>query len=274
MAALLARSLAGFTRNVGKHRPRLLCDSVSPFRNGAKLLEAAATAARGDSIRCYAKDKSKGDKKSKGAVKINEAEMAAVMDVDHLKKDLERVLERLRNDYVKNLSLRSAGSVEGLLVEFEGERWPLQELATIGRKNPQLLVVDVSALPQALPAILKALRESGMGLNPQQEGTTLFISLPKVTREHRELLAKNARLLFHKCKEAVRDVQNAHVRRLKRAQTPPTPPASSPQAAVSQAAVSQDQLFSVEKQILALAALATRDAEKLMEAKQKELLQE
>lgn len=62
MAALLARSLAGFTRNVGKHRPRLLCDSVSPFRNGAKLLEAAATAARGDSIRCYAKDKSKGDK--------------------------------------------------------------------------------------------------------------------------------------------------------------------------------------------------------------------
>lgn len=64
-------------------------------------------------------------------------------------------------------------------MEFEGERWPLQELATIGRKNPQLLVVDVSALPQALPAILKALRESGMGLNPQQEGTTLFISLPK-----------------------------------------------------------------------------------------------
>ena len=43
---------------------------------------------------------------------------------------------------------------------------------------------------------------------------------------------------------------------------------------MSQAAVPQDQLFSVEKQILALAALATRDAEKLMEAKQKELLQE
>ena len=61
--------------------------------------------------------------------------MAAVMDVDHLKKDLERVLERLRNDYVKNLSLRSAG--QGLsfgfhrlgmkICQVEGRNYPKQD---------------------------------------------------------------------------------------------------------------------------------------------------
>lgn len=66
-----------------------------------------------------------------------------------------------------------------LMVEFEGEKYPLQELAQVGRKNPQLAILNLSSLPDALQPVLKAINESGMNLNPQQDGTTIYVPLPK-----------------------------------------------------------------------------------------------
>lgn len=71
------------------------------------------------------------------------------------------------------------GSIESLPVEFEGESYTLQEIAQIGRKGPQLLVVNLSSFPQAMKNVLKAINDSGMGLNPQQDGTTIFLPIPK-----------------------------------------------------------------------------------------------
>ena len=82
-----------------------------------------------------------------------------------------QVLLSFENDWL--------GSIESLPVEFEGGEYTLQEIAQIGRKGPQLLVVNLSAFPQAMKNVLKAINDSGMGLNPQQDGTTIFISIPK-----------------------------------------------------------------------------------------------
>nr|CAG4650493.1 EOG090X0DUK [Sida crystallina] len=207
------------------------------------------------SVRFYSKSKSKGDKKKN--VQISESEIAEVINVRVLKKDLEQAVEHLKGDYVKFLSIRSAtGSIENLPVEFEGDSYPLQELATISRKSPQLLVINLTALPQALPSVLKSINDSGMGLNPQQDGTTLFIPVPKVTREHRESLAKNAKVLFNKFKDHVREIHNKHVRAAKK----------------QEKTVSGDLIFSVQKQIHALTEETTAEAEKIMIAKQNELL--
>lgn len=71
------------------------------------------------------------------------------------------------------------GAIETLPIEFEGEHYTLQEIAQISKKGAQMVVVNASSFPQAIKHILKALNESGMGLNPQQDGTTLFIHIPK-----------------------------------------------------------------------------------------------
>lgn len=47
------------------------------------------------------------------------------------------------------------------------------------RKNPTMTVVNMSVFPQAIPAAIKAIQKSGMNLNPQQDGTTLYIPVPK-----------------------------------------------------------------------------------------------
>lgn len=132
------------------------------------------------SVRNYAKSKDKKKEKGKGKVQINEAQMSELINVENFKTQMQKALENLKEDFVKNLSLRStSGSIESLIVNVDGEEHSLQELAQIVRKNPKLVVVNMADFPQVIPAALKAIAKSGMNLNPQQEGTTLYIPVPK-----------------------------------------------------------------------------------------------
>ena len=89
-------------------------------------------------------------------------------------------------------------------VHFEGDNYPLKEIASISKKDPKKVVIDASAFPQASVNIMKALRDSGMNLNPQQDGLTIFVPIPKVTKEFREKLAAGSRKKMNECKEDLR----------------------------------------------------------------------
>lgn len=57
--------------------------------------------------RNYAKGKNIRKEKSKGKVQINEAQLAEIVNLDSIKKQMEKAIEVLKDDFVKNLSLRS-----------------------------------------------------------------------------------------------------------------------------------------------------------------------
>ncbi|ODN04225.1 Multiple inositol polyphosphate phosphatase 1 [Orchesella cincta] len=129
--------------------------------------------------RYYAKGRDK-PKSNKSKVVINENEIGEVIDVDKFRKQLEKLVDEMKDDFTKQLSIRgAAGALESLQVEFDGETYPLQELAQVGRKNPQLAILNLVSLPDAIQPVLKAIQESGMNLSPQQEGTTIYVPLPK-----------------------------------------------------------------------------------------------
>lgn len=71
------------------------------------------------------------------------------------------------------------GAIEELVIEFEGEKYTIRDLAQINRKNPKLLALNFSNFPQTIPTVLQTLNESGMNLNPQQDGVSVFIPIPK-----------------------------------------------------------------------------------------------
>nr|SVE80973.1 EOG090X0DUK [Daphnia magna] len=193
----------------------------------------------------------------KGPVPVNETEIGELVNVSRLKEDLQKGFDQLKSDYMKHLSLRSAsGSIENLQVNFEGETYTLQEIAQIGRKGSQLIVVNLSGFPTVMKDVLKAINDSGMGLNPQQDGTTIFIPVPKVTKEYRESLAKNAKILFQKFKDHCRDIQNKYIREVKK----------------KEKEVSSDLAHSVQQQIHSMAELYVSEGEKVMIDKQNELL--
>ncbi|KAL1131014.1 hypothetical protein AAG570_012252 [Ranatra chinensis] len=162
------------------------------------------------------KDKKKSDKGRQQKVEIKEDLIAEVVNFQKMKGEMDRALEQMKEDYVKNLSLRSsAGSIESLKVNFEGKKFELIEVAQVFRQNPKTISINMSAFPQMIPPVLKSISSSGMNLNPQQDGTMIYIPVPKVTREHRETLAKNAKTLFIKCRDSVKDVQNKILKTIK-----------------------------------------------------------
>lgn len=212
--------------------------------------------------RYYAKgkDKKKSDKGHKKKVEVDEEMLAEVIKVDTMKTQMEKSIQQLKDDYVKNLSLRSAaGSVESLPVSFEGKEYTLEELAQVVRKNPKTIIVHMASFPQAIPAVIQAFSKSGMNLNPQQDGTTLYIPVPKVTKEHREMLSKNAKALFIKCRDHIKDAQNKFNKTVKQKEKD---------------GLSQDVSKQITEQINFISGEYIAQAEKIMEAKQQELIGE
>ncbi|XP_021181107.2 ribosome-recycling factor, mitochondrial [Helicoverpa armigera] len=247
---------------------RLLQRLIAPSRNCFKTIHPHVTsvnekivhynAVNFTAVRNYAKSKDKGkDKKGKGGkVEINVAAISEIVPVDKMKERCHSAIEKMKEDFAKNLSLRSTtGSIESLMVKFDGKDYELQELAQIVRKNPKTIVINFASFPQAIPNALKSIQGSGLNLNPQQDGTTLYVPVPKVTKEHREALAKNAKALYIKCRDSVKDVQSDFVKKVKK-----------------QNSVSEDLVFNVTKQINAICEEYLNEAKNIYDVKHNELV--
>ncbi|CAK9805154.1 Ribosome-recycling factor, mitochondrial [Anthophora plagiata] len=196
-------------------------------------------------------------KEKKTVAHVDSREIAEFVRVERMILQYDEAIENFKDQMIQHLGLRTrVGSLEGLSVMFEDEEYNLEEVVEISRK-PNMVVLNVSSFPQMIPNIMESLRKSQMNLNPQQEGTTLYIQLPKVTKEHRENLAKTAKQYFVKCKDAINEIRNQHVRELKRQENIPI-----------------DLVYKGENYISAMQKQYVSKAEQLLKAKQKELLGE
>nr|XP_060613768.1 ribosome-recycling factor, mitochondrial [Anolis sagrei ordinatus] len=148
------------------------------------------------------------------------------------------------------------GALDHIMVSTKDGKFPLNQLGQVSLKSPQLILVNMSNFPESTAAAVKAIRESGMGLNPEADGTLLRIPVPKVTREHRESLAAVAKQLTNKAKDSLRKVRAAAVSRTKKAK----------------GTVSEDTVRLIEKQVQQMTDDAVAEMEKLLASKTKELL--
>lgn len=143
---------------------------------------------------------------------INYQEIMEVVDGEQLWEDLEKTVEDLKFNYIHHFSVRSSTSLDQLPVDLEGDSFPLNEIASISKKDPKRLIIDVSSFPQAAKDVMKSIRESGLNLNPQQDGLKIFVPIPKVTKEFREKLSAGARKKLVDCKDDLRTVQNKYIK--------------------------------------------------------------
>ncbi|XP_050542427.1 ribosome-recycling factor, mitochondrial [Daktulosphaira vitifoliae] len=206
-------------------------------------------------VRSYAKSKDKKREKGQKNISIDENLLSQYLKYNSLKSEMEKAVSNLKNNYVKNLSLRSStGALEALPVTFEDDEYALQDLAQIIRKNSKTIVLNMASFPLAIPAVLESLKNSGMNLNPQQDKTSIFIPIPKVTKEHRENLIKGSKALFVKCRDNIKDIQNKTIKILK-----------------DNNELSSDLVHNLQNQITILADNYILEAQRIMEEKQNEL---
>ncbi len=140
-------------------------------------------------------------------------------DLNTLKQDLTRrmdgALESLKKDFA---GLRTGRATPALLepvrVEAYGSNQPLTQLATVSVSGPSLLSVQVWD-KSVVKAVEVAIRDSGLGLNPQAEGQVLRVPLPMLTEERRNELAKMAGKYAEGARVAVRGVRRDGMEQLK-----------------------------------------------------------
>ncbi|XP_023232722.1 ribosome-recycling factor, mitochondrial-like [Centruroides sculpturatus] len=197
-------------------------------------------------------------KKLKPKIELTEEEMMQVIDVTLLQSQLQNVINKLKQQYTEHLSLHTGtGSIENIIVKINDEEYPLNQIAQISRKGLHLVVLNLTSFPEGLKPTLQAIQESGMNLSPQQDGTVIFVPLPKITREHRENLAKNAKVLLNQAKDELKAIHNKFIKEAKK-----------------QTDLSEDLVFNCQQQIKLMIQNTVEEGEKIMISKQKELLAE
>ena len=97
-------------------------------------------------------------------------------------------------------------------------------MAAISKRDPKRIVIDSSTFPQATISIMQTLRGSALNLNPQQEGTRIYVAIPKVTRETREALATSAKTKLNHTKVDLRDVSNSYGKKINNLENSGTSP--------------------------------------------------
>jgi ribosome recycling factor len=143
----------------------------------------------------------------------------ATADLDSLKQDLSRrmdgALETLRREFA---GLRTGRAHPGLLEPVKvlayGTEMPLNQVGTIGTPEPRMLTVQVWDKSMT-SAVEKAIRDSGLGLNPSTDGLLVRVPIPQLTTERRNELAKMAAKYAEGTKIAVRAVRRDGMEQIK-----------------------------------------------------------
>lgn len=105
--------------------------------------------------------------------------------------------------------------LEPVMVEAYGNPMPLNQVGTISAPEPRLLTVQVWDKGLA-KAVDKAIRDGGLGLNPQLDGQLVRIPIPQLNEERRRELAKLAAKYAESARVAVRNVRRDGMDYLKR----------------------------------------------------------
>lgn len=142
----------------------------------------------------------------------------AKADLDDIARRMAGALESLRKDLAGLRTGRASVSLlEPITVDLYGAQMPLNQVGTIGVPEPRMLTVSVWDR-SAVKSVEKAIRDSGLGLNPQTEGQTVRVPLPELSEERRRELTKVAGKYAEAARVAVRNVRRDGMDALKRAE--------------------------------------------------------
>jgi ribosome recycling factor len=143
----------------------------------------------------------------------------ATADLNNLKTDLSRrmdgAMETLRREFA---GLRTGRAHPGLLEPVKviayGTEMPLNQVGTVGTPEPRMLTVQVWD-KSMISAVEKAIRDSGLGLNPSTDGMMIRVPIPQLTTERRNELAKMAHKYAEGAKISVRGVRRDGMEQIK-----------------------------------------------------------
>lgn len=128
--------------------------------------------------------------------------------LEELEKSAQKAHEALKRDLSRLRTGRANASLlDGIRIDYYGTPTPIQQMANVAVPEARMLTVKPWDKSQ-LKAIEKAIMESDLGLNPQNDGELIRIPMPMLTEERRKDLVKLARKAGEESKVAIRKARH------------------------------------------------------------------
>ena len=173
---------------------------------------------------------------------------------EKMKKSIESVM----SDFDTVRAGRANASVlNRISVDYYGTPTPIQQIGSIGSPDPRTLVItpwDASILK----GIEKAIQESDLGINPQNDGKCIRLAFPQLTEERRKELVKQIHKYAENGKVAVRNIRRDAMDNFKKQQ--------------KASEITEDELKIAEKDLQKLTDDSCKEIDKILDNKEKELM--
>ncbi len=180
------------------------------------------------------------------------------IDTDDLERRMKGAMDSLRHEFSSLRTGRaSASMIDPITVDAYGSPSPINQVGTVNVPEPRMVTINV--WDKALVGkVEKAIRESGLGINPQLNGTIIMLPIPELNEERRKELTKVAAGYAEHARVAVRNVRRDGMDQIKKAK--------------SKGMSEDDQKF-WETSVQELTDRMIAEVDKALESKQAEIMQ-
>lgn len=151
----------------------------------------------------------------------------------------------------------NAAVLDQIKVEYYGTPTPIQQIATVATPDPRSLSIqpwDASSLK----LIEKAILESDLGINPQNDGKIIRLVFPQLTEERRKELIKQIKKYAEEAKIAIRNIRRDAMDTFKDQK--------------KKSEITEDDLKNIEKDLQKLTDDYIKEIDDIAAKKEKELL--
>jgi ribosome recycling factor len=139
------------------------------------------------------------------------------IDTSDLTRRMDGAIAALRTEFASLRTGRaSASMLEPVMVDAYGQKTPINQVGTVNVPEPRMVTINVWD-KGLVNKVEKAIRESGLGINPQLNGTIIMLPIPELNEERRKELTKVASQYAEHARVAVRNIRRDGMDQIKKA---------------------------------------------------------
>lgn len=172
---------------------------------------------------------------------------------------MKKTIEAVSHEFATVRAGRANPAVlDKIHIEYYGTPTPIQQVASVGSPDPRTLTIqpwDASCLK----LIEKAILQSDLGINPQNDGKIIRLAFPQLTEERRKELVKQVHKYAEEGKVAIRNIRRMAMEDFKEKK--------------KKSEITEDDLKTCEKDLQKLTDDYIRELENLTAKKEKELFE-
>lgn len=180
------------------------------------------------------------------------------LDTDDLGRRMEGAIANMRTELASLRTGRASGSMlEPIMVDAYGSMTPINQVGTVNVPEPRMVTINVWD-KGLVGKVEKAIRESGLGINPQLNGTIIMLPIPELNEERRRDLTKVAGGYAENARVSIRNLRRDGMDQIKKAKAD---------------GMSEDDQKFWEQAVQELTDDNIKSVDELLETKQAEIMQ-